>query len=183
MPLLTLGKSTTEVLTMITPHDAQRYAVVRVAPEYRDVIGGAEYGVVTDAYPDGDERGSFVRLNGGVRRVPMSALEIVKRPESVIPRDLMHTVFHHLVSTLRTDGQRTEALTLRGQAVGYVWGYQDGSRSAERDTDTSIAFGYAFGIHALMHIREAAPSRRNIGDAYRAWCLSGDVNGDLYPTS
>lgn len=65
--------------------------------------------------------------------------------------------------------------SLRQQAISYVWGWQDG-RGDEKDTDVSIRFGTAYGIHAAEYALGRRGSRRNIGDAFKQWQTNGVID-------
>lgn len=57
----------------------------------------------------------------------------------------------------------------RAQAMGmaYVWGWQD--REGECDSDVSLAFGYAYALHALDFETGSSVFKRNVKDAFERW--------------
>lgn len=63
---------------------------------------------------------------------------------------------------------RLNVTLLRYQAIGYVWGVQDGS-GVEKDSNAAWTFGTAYAVHAAEYESQAIVCRHNIPDAYKRW--------------
>jgi hypothetical protein len=51
--------------------------------------------------------------------------------------------------------------------MAYVWGWQD--RAGETDSTVSLAFGYAYGLHALTYHLEQSCVLRSVGECWERW--------------
>lgn len=70
---------------------------------------------------------------------------------------------------------RENVKSLWGQAIGYVWGWQDAG-GAPVDSDVSWRFGLAYGWHAYRYATEMQGYRRNIRDAFQRWTSTGTID-------
>lgn len=99
--------------------------------------------------------------------------EIVARTRSNTER------FYELANQLKERGNNIAANDVAAkvqQAMAYSWGWQD--KAGVNDSDESLAFGYAYGIHCCEFELEMRCHRRNVADAFRRWTKTGDINGD-----
>jgi hypothetical protein len=78
--------------------------------------------------------------------------------------------------------QRRDVDQLHGQAIAYVWGWQDAG-GAPKDTQVSTEFGYAYGIHAARFAVGVVSFRPSIQDAYQRWIQTGNVERERYPNT
>jgi hypothetical protein len=63
----------------------------------------------------------------------------------------------------------------QAQAIGYVWGVQDATKGAERDTQDSLRFGEAYGALKRAYLTEQTFMLPNIADAYALWAATGQL--------
>lgn len=68
---------------------------------------------------------------------------------------------------------RREVEQLKAQALAYVWGFQDAGEVC--DTDESMRFADAYGLHALDYAEGKRSCRHNLRDSYESWRKSGII--------
>ena len=73
------------------------------------------------------------------------------------------------------ENRSNAVLVCRAQAISYVWGRQDAGES-EHDTQVSIAFADAYGLHALEYETGRSGHRRMLRDAYARWVETGGID-------
>lgn len=69
--------------------------------------------------------------------------------------------------------------SLAGQAMAYVWGWQDAG-NGDRDSALAWQFHIAYGWHAYLYAAEKIGFRRPIQDAWKLWRDGTNLNVSEY---
>jgi hypothetical protein len=72
------------------------------------------------------------------------------------------------------EGKKNVVHMAIAQAMGYVWGWQDGGASP-KDSDVAWNFAYAYGVHEAEFQAEKRSSRYPIRDAFTSWLAHGEI--------